>query len=187
MEKIKDFIEDTQLHLSPTKNIIISVGKFSENNTILNCHMKEAVVKNLFQILTQKKIKYETLNSRIYREGRMEYSIDASGENNRSFNFLKIANIVKENIGFRAKLVQYNSERIEDFPCKMQYCDEFNRSIIIVHYNSLLDIHIITEQREMSILKVEVHITRQNIYTDKLLKSVEDVIKLIIENISTFN
>ena len=168
MDEIKKFIIDNQNSLSPTTNIIISIGIFSENNTILNCQMKEPIIKNLLQTLTQRQIKYESFNTRIYKENDMEYSIDGNGENNKRHQYHNISNIIINNIGFRAKLVELTNKRIEEFPCKLRYCDEFSRSTIVVHYNSLFDIHIITEQRDKPIIKLEIHIVRQNIYTNKL-------------------
>lgn len=183
MEALSDFIKTHQESLSPSKNIVISVGVFSENNIILNCHLNEEVVKSLLEILKGKKIRYETKNCKIYREGDMEYIVDSEGETNITKKYYTLKNYNIDSIGFRSKLIEYETRNIEDFPSNLNYCDEFTRSTIIIHYNSLFDILIITEQRDKPVLKLEIHITRQNIYADKLIKNVEEVVKIIVDKL----
>lgn len=180
MDSIHNFIKHHQCDLSPTKNIIISIGNFLENDKILNCRIEESIIKNLLKKIKQKKLRYTTENVRIYKEANMDYYIKEKSECNITNNYIDILNVTLDNIGLRLKLIEFTHNPIETFPCKLEYGNELNRSIIKVNYNNLLELYIITEEKDQNrILKLEIHITKQNIYEDKVLANLTELIKLI--------
>lgn len=184
MDYILHFVKEKQKELSPTKQIVISIGLFLEHEKILNCNLEETSIKNLLKQLQKKRYKYKVENSRIYREANMEYSIKENGEFNITNRCLTVKNINVGKLGFRLKLIEFLSEPIEHFPSRLNYCDEFNRSTIIVNYNNLLELHIITDERsEIKHLKIEIRIVRQNIYEDKLLTNLTELIQIIQSHI----
>ena len=183
MNNINSFIKKNQPEITPNNGIIISVGKFLESKQILNCQLDEIVIKSLLDKLSTKNIRYNTVDYRIYRYMDMEYRIDGDGEYNITNKVMDIDNVEIDNIGFRLKFINSEKSNLETFPCKLQYHDEFNYSSIIIDFNNLLEIHVITEEREdgKKITKLDICILKQNIYEDKLIKAVGDIIKIIKE------
>ncbi len=184
METITSFVKSKQVELSRSRDIVISFGKFLEDDRILNSKIEEPAIKNLLKRLNSKKIKHQSVSSRIYRENDMEYHLKKDGEENLKQECLAVQNTTLDHLAVRLKLISFTSVPLETFPCRLEYHDILNRSSIIIEYDNMLEVHVITEERDTtSNIRLEIHITRQNIYEDKLMKSLTDLIGLIKETI----
>ena len=184
MDIIDNFIKIKQVELAPNTHIIMSFGTFLKDDRILNCQLDETTIKNFLKNITTKKIKHRSVNNRIYKEDNMEYVIKNDGEENITRECLAVENVTLDTLGVRLKLILTNQIGLEKFPCKLHYRDIYNSSTIIIEYNNILEIHIITEEREtITNLKLEVQILRQNIYEDKLINSLHEIIALVKENL----
>jgi len=185
MDIINSFVKSKQLELAPNKHIIMSFGTFLQDDRILNCQLDETTIKNLLKKINSKQIKHRSINNRIYKEDNMEYMIKNEGEENVTKECIAVDNVTLDTLGVRLKLILTTQVGLEKFPCKLQYRDIYDCSTIIIEYNNILELHVTTEKRDsLTNLKLEIHILRQNIYEDKLINSLHEIITLIKENLN---
>ena len=169
MDELETFLTQTQDQISNNTKVIISIGTFLDNPHILNCSLSTITIKNILEGFDMSILKYKNLDERVYRTKNIEYTISTEGEKNISKQYLLVNNIEIDKVGLRFKLVEFISRPLEEFPCQLNYDDEFNKSTIIIYYDNLLEIHINTEQRDITTQTIEIHITKQNIYPKRLI------------------
>ena len=195
---LQGLIKENQNKINQNIKIIISFGHFMDSEHILDRGItEEDTVKIIDFIVKEPFILFNTKLERIYKYHDMEYYIyksDKIGNKiydvNNSYNIIKCQNIIfKNNYGVRFKLLEIINRKIEEFPCKFNYLEIINRSRIILNYNKLFEIHLITDiiKDSTKTHKVELHIINHNINLHKMQSKINYIVENIINIINIIN
>ena len=183
MSELGKSIKLYQNNISSTQRVVISLGQISDSNNILNVSVDTDFIKTFIKLLKEKKLitSIETKNYRCYKYLNMEYRINDKSHKNYKLNLINSNNINVDNGNIRIKLLEIDEALIEEFPCLYNYNDIIDNNTIIINYDNMCDIYIIseksTEDNSSINHRIEIHILNQTIYVDNLIKTINDLIR----------
>ena len=195
MNQLENLIIQCQSDINKSNNIttkiIISLGKFKDTDLILDvCQDNEFILKLIDKLNNEKKnsslLSFKTSNSRCYKYQNMEYYIDKDKHINFKVDTKSSHNLKLIKGDIRLKVVTIKNDLIENFPCLSEYNSIVDKNNIIINYNNLFQIHIISEKnidksKSLIINRIEIHINNQNIYVDKLMNSINEFLNMYFE------
>ena len=178
MEALIHFVKQHQKRITLTTRIILRIGKSFDSTHVLDCRCSPDVCRTIVTKLgNNTSITYSCTIEHVYRDHELEYLVHSKGENNYTVTTLETSQPIE---GLRAMLQETETLALEDFPNRTEYHDEFHRNRHIFDYGGLLEIHIITEDRDKSCVHmIEIHITKHNLYETPLFEALEKVIGVI--------
>lgn len=186
MEKIIDYVLDNQEEISNNKFINIKFGFLNLGDKIIDTRIKKENIHKLFNKLKESNltIKSNLLKYRIYRYLNLEYHIFNDYHKCVINNLENIQIIRDNNLSYIVNINKNLENDVSGFPSQKEYNEIINRNEINLFIDQIFRLTAYIDQSsDNEYIHLTFSVIRQNIFKEKISKSLNKILGLIIDSL----